>query len=243
MVRRRFNYGFSAPLRMGNYVVDIIGEDCTGSSCVALETANVFHFTVVPGAPAGLAAIPSSTNTLVVPTDEESDVGVVNVYVLDAAGNRLHNFDEVTHSILVTSVDASNALRTSGSTINGSTTVSTHRGVAVFRDLKLLNPAPIGARTPGKTIFVNNLTYPAASRGVNDADATYRFLFSASFGSAISAFTTVVGRPRYLEIDNHIVPSIDDVFNDADHPKRDHGAIVRRWKQLDHIAAGVWCLG
>jgi hypothetical protein len=203
-----FQLRFSAPLRMGNYVVDVIGEDCTGSSCIALAMATTFHFTVVPGAPVGLAAIPSSTNTLVVPTNEESDVGVVNVYVLDAAGNRLHNFDEVSHSISVTSVDASNAPRTSGSIINGSTTVSTHRGVAVFRDLKLLNPAPIGARTPGKTIFVNNLTYPAASRGVNDADATYRFLFSASFGSAISAFTTVVGRPRYLEIDNHIVPSM-----------------------------------
>ena len=88
-----FQLRFSAPLRMGNYVVDVIGEDCTGSSCIALAMATTFHFTVVPGAPVGLAAIPSSTNTLVVPTNEESDVGVVNVYVLDAAGNRLHNFD------------------------------------------------------------------------------------------------------------------------------------------------------
>lgn len=75
----------------------------------------------------------------------------------------------------------------------------------VFRDLKFFNFVSIGVRIFGKMIFVNNLIYFVVFRGVNDVDVMYRFLFFVFFGLVIFVFIIVVGRSRYLEIDNYIV--------------------------------------
>ena len=198
-----FQLVFSAPLRIGDYVVNIHASDCTGSACVVVPSGTIFKFSVVPGAPAGLVAVPMRSR--VVPVNDESSLGVVTVYVVDSAGNRLYAFDETSHSISVASVDGSDASRTTGSVLFGSTTMSTAAGVAVFRDLKFVNEAPTGERRGGETMFVNNLTHPSPSRGLNGVDEVYRLLFTASFGSTISSFTMANGRARYVEIDNHVM--------------------------------------
>jgi len=198
-----FQLVFSKPLRMGDYVVHVKGSDCTGTTCVDLVTDATFRFSVVPGAPAALVAVPGEVAERVIHSDDETALGSIDVYVVDAAGNRLYNFDESAHVISVASVDSSNASRTVGSLLQGNTTVSTSRGIATFKGLKIVNPAPTGSRTPGETTFVNNLTYPSPSRGINGVDEVYRFLFSSTFGSAVSAFIVANGQARYVEIDNH----------------------------------------
>ena len=200
-----FRLVFSAPLPMGEYVVVVAASDCTGATCVALERTSEFRFSVVPGAPAGLLAVPSDLSTI--PADEEVDLARVTVYVVDAAGNRAHAFDESSHAVTVTSVDASDAPRATGSTLGGVTTASTSDGVATFDAMRLFNPPPAGARTPGPTA-VNNLTRLAPSRGVGGVDDAYRLLFSASFGSTVTQFASIIGRPRYLEIDGHVSRSM-----------------------------------
>lgn len=95
---------------MGNYVVDVIGEDCIGLSCIVFVMVMMFYFIVVFGVFVGLVVILSLINILVVFINEEFDVGVVNVYVLDVVGNRLYNFDEVLYLILVIFVDVLNVL-------------------------------------------------------------------------------------------------------------------------------------
>ena len=202
---------FSAPLTIGEYYVDIIGADCTGTSCINLSVDSTFQFTVIPGAPDGLVAVPGTSNTVTLAADLQVDLGEIDVFVVDAAGNRLYDFDESTHSVSVQSVDASNNARATGSTLQGTTTLSTTRGRVTFDDLSLVNPAPLGGRIPGNSLSnpeMNNLTYASPSRGVNGAAAVYRFLFTASFGSALSVFTTVNGQPRYLEIDSHTIPQL-----------------------------------
>jgi len=202
---------FSAPLAIGEYYVNIIGADCTGTSCINLSVDSTFQFTVIPGAPDGLVVVPGTSNPVTLPADLQVDLGEIDVFVVDAAGNRLYDFDESTYSVSVQSVDASNNARATGSTLQGTTTLSTTKGRVTFDDLSLVNPAPLGGRIPGNSLSnpeMNNLTYAAPSRGVNGADAVYRFLFTASFGSALSVFTTVNGQPRYLEIDSHSIPQL-----------------------------------
>jgi len=200
-----FRLAFSAPLPMVEYVVVVKASACDGTTCVALERTSDFRFSVVPGAPAGLLAVPSRLSPT--PADDEASLQRVAVYVVDAAGNRLHAFDERSHAVTVTSVDASGAPRATGSTLGGVTTASTSAGVATFDAMTLVNPAPVGARTPGITA-VNNLTRLAPSLGVGGVDAVYRLLFSASFGSTVIQFASTTGRPRYLEIDGHVVRSM-----------------------------------
>jgi len=210
--RATFQLVFSTPLVVGDYLVHVVGEDCTGSSCVSLSVGANFSFSVVPGVPVGLVSVPDSSNSAQVPADLSVPLGGVVVYVVDAAGNRLNLFDEDAHSISVTSVDASNVARGTGSQLGGTTTVTSSQGVAWFTDLVLTNPGPTGAREPSETSVVNDLTYAAPSRGVSGADDVYRLLFSATFGGSsvetLAVFTAVIGRARYLEIDNHAVATM-----------------------------------
>ena len=97
------------------------------------------------GSAAGLLAVPSDLSTI--PADEEVDLALA-VYVVGAAGNRAHAFDESSHAVTVTSVDASDAPRATGSTLGGVTTASTSDGVATFDAMRLFNPPLSGARTP-----------------------------------------------------------------------------------------------
>jgi len=200
-----FRLAFSAPLPMGDYVVVVNASQCAGTTCVALERTSDFRFSVVPGAPAGMLAVPSHLSPT--PADDEASLPRVAVYVVDAAGNRLHAFDEASHAVTVTSVDASGAPRATGSVLGGVTTASTSAGQATFDAMTFVNPAPVGARTPGITA-VDNLTRLSPSLGVGGVDAVYRLLFSASFGSTEIRFASMKGRPRYLEIDGHVVRSM-----------------------------------
>ena len=210
--RATFQLVFNAPLAVGDYFIDVVGEDCTGGGCLALASGSSFSFTVVPGIPAGLVAVRGSLNTGIVPADLFAALGRVFVFVVDAAGNRLNLFDEIAHNVSAVSLDAHNVARTVGSTLAGARTVESSAGVAVFEDLALTNPGPTGARAAATTA-INNLTYAAPSRGSNGSDDVYRILFTAAFtGSsapAMMVFTMTIGRPRYLEIDNHAVISLE----------------------------------